>query len=240
MNTTIRRVYPATLALSLALTLTGCASTTTNAKLPPEEPAMHSVKEVDDEFVVRKETDPWIGVNKSLYSFNYNLDKYFLLPVVNGYEFVTPTVVQTGVSNFFNNIGEIRTLYNSVFQLKGKKAGTTLSRFLINSTIGVAGLFDPATSFGIKRQNEDFGQTLGHWGAPTGPYLVLPVLGPGTVRSASGFAVDTGIHSAVAHEEGVPDDWENGDTIQAAVTTVKVIDLRHKQPFRYLDSGNPF
>ena len=240
MTIAIRRALPVLIALSMALTLAGCA--TTAATLPPEEPAMHSVQELDDEVVAGADTDPWVTTNKSLYVFNYNLDKYLLLPVVNTYEYILPTFVQTGVSNFFNNIAEIRTLYNSLFQAKGGKALTTTGRFLTNSTIGIAGLFDPATSFGMKRQNEDFGQTLGVWGVGSGPYLVIPALGPGTVRSAGGFVVDTAIHSGIRTALDLPDSVseEHGDEIQTGVTVLKTIDNRHQQPFRYLDNGYPF
>jgi len=224
----------------MALTLAGCATTT--ATLEPEVPAMHSVKELDDEFAISSETDPWVNTNKSLYVFNYNLDKYVLLPVVNGYEYIMPTVAQTGVSNFFNNINEIRTFYNSLLQAKGEKSLITFSRFLTNSILGIGGLFDPATHFDLKRQNEDFGQTLGVWGVSTGPYLVIPALGPGTVRSAGGFVVDTAIHSGIKTALDLPDSVseEHGQEIQTGLTVLKTIDNRHQQPFRYLDSGYPF
>ena len=94
---------------------------------------MHTVKELDDEIAAGTDNDPWVGMNKSFYRFNYNFDKYFFLPVVNTYEFILPTVAQTGVSNFFNNIAEIRTLYNSILQAKGKKALTTTGRFVTNN-----------------------------------------------------------------------------------------------------------
>lgn len=238
MTVTINRAYPVIIALSLALALLGgCASTPVR---PPEQPAMHTIKELEDENVAGADTDPWISTNKSIYRFNYNLDQYLLLPVVNTYEFIMPRFAQTGVSNFFNNIAEIRTLYNSLLQAKGSKALTTTGRFLTNSTVGIAGLFDPATSFGMKRQNEDFGQTLGVWGVGTGPYLVLPALGPGTVRSASGFAVDAGVHYGIKTALNIPDGLKNGKEIQAGVTVLKTIDNRHQQKFRYLDNGYPF
>jgi phospholipid-binding lipoprotein MlaA len=235
MTSAIFRVFPALIALCLALTLAGCAATPT---LPPEVPAMHSVKEIDDEYVKHTDSDPWIGYNKSIYRFNYNFDQYVFLPVVNSYEFILPTFAQTGVSNFFNNIAEIRTLYNSLLQAKGGKAMTTTGRFLTNSTIGIGGLFDPATSFGMKRQNEDFGQTLGVWGVPEGPYFVLPLLGPGTVRSASGFVVDSGVHYGIKTAINLSDNVDAG--VLTGVTVLKAIDNRHQQSFRYLDSGYPF
>ena len=240
MTISIRRAYPVMIILTLALTLAGCA--TTSSKLPPEEPAMHSVAEfADDEQILVN--DPWEGYNRSMYKFNYNFDKYVFLPVVNTYEFILPTFAQTGVSNFFNNIGEGRTLYNSLLQAKGTKAMITFGRFLTNTTIGIGGLFDPATSFGLKRQNEDFGQTLGVWGVGTGPYFVMPILGPGTVRSASGFVVDTAVHSAVVagvknQFTGMSDGTKN--TIQNSLGVMKAIDNRHQQPFRYHEHGYPF
>ncbi len=100
------------------------------------------------------------------------------LPVVNGYEYITPVPVQTGVSNFYNNINEVRTFYNSLLQAKGEKSLITFSRFLTNTILGIGGLFDPATYFDLKRQNEDFGQTLGVWGVGAGPYLVITGPGP--------------------------------------------------------------
>ncbi len=179
----IRRIYLPIAALFLGLSVSGCATTSTR---PPEVPAMHSLSEVTDERVAQT-PDPWVGFNRSMYKFNYNLDKYVLLPVVSGYEFVTPTILQTGISNVFNNIGEIRSLTNCLFQLKGMQTLTTLGRFVTNSTIGIGGLFDPATSMGMERQVEDFGQTLGYWGVGTGNYLVLPLFGPSNVRDTGGI-----------------------------------------------------
>jgi len=239
MTINIRRAYPVMIILYLALALAGCATTPT---LPPEEPAMHSNSEfADDEQILAN--DPMEGYNRSMYKFNYNFDKYFFLPVVDTYEFILPTFAQTGVSNFFNNINEGRTFYNSLFQAKGTKAMITLGRFVTNTTIGIGGLFDPATSFGMKRQTEDFGQTLGVWGVGQGPYFVLPVLGPGTTRSAGGFVVDTAIHSVAVTAlkdqfDGMSDGTKN--TIANSLAGLKAIDNRHKMAFRYHDSGYPF
>jgi phospholipid-binding lipoprotein MlaA len=194
---------------------------------------MHNVSEIDDEYIAR-ENDPWEGFNRRMYKFNYHFDNYIFLPVVNSYKFITPTFAQTGISNFFSNIGEVRTFYNSLLQAKGGKALTTAGRFLTNSTIGIVGLFDPATGMGMNQQDEDFGQTLGCWGVDDGPYLILPVLGPGTVRSAGGFAVDSGVHTTIANAVDLNDD------IQVGGTVMKAIDARHRQTFRYYESGYPF
>jgi phospholipid-binding lipoprotein MlaA len=175
-----------------------------------------------------------------MYKFSYYFDKRFFLPVVSGYEFITPTFAQTGLSNFFGNIGEVRTLYNSLFQLKGVKALSTLARFLTNSTIGIGGLFDPATHFGLKKQSEDFGQTLDYWGVGPGPYLVVPVLGPNSLRSAGGFAVDAGIRYAIVTVIDPFENVDNGTMITAGISTLEAIDMRHSEKFRYYESGYPF
>jgi phospholipid-binding lipoprotein MlaA len=233
-----RRAAPLPLAFSLALCLAGCA--TTAVMLPPEEPAMHAVSEFSDDDYVARAPDPWEGFNRSMYKFNYHFDKYVFLPVVSGYEFITPTVVQEGVTHFFTNVGEVRTLYNSLFQLKAEKSLITLGRFVTNTTLGIGGLFDPATRFGLQQQKEDFGQTLGVWGVGTGPYLVLPILGPNTVRSASGFAVDTGIRYAILSAIGPFANIQGGTGIQAGISGLEAIDMRHQETFRYYESDNPF
>jgi len=177
------------ITLGLALYLTGCAAS--NAHIASEIPPMHTVSEFSDDESVSHTHDPWEGFNKGMYKFNYEADRFFFLPVVNAYETAAPGFVQTGVSNFFANIREVRTFYNSILQAKGKKSLVTLGRFLTNSTIGIGGLFDPATSFGWRQQHEDFDRTLETWGVGTGPYLVLPVLGPSTIRDGLAFLVDT-------------------------------------------------
>ncbi len=236
MKSSIRlaRLLPA--CICLALTLSGCATT----NQPTEVPAMHDLTEIDDELISGAGEDPWEGFNHRMYNFNYELDTYFLLPMVNSYEFITPTFAQTGVSNFFNNLGEVRTFYNSLLQAKGEKSLVTLGRFLTNSTIGIGGLFDPAKSLGMARQDEDFGQTLGVWGVGTGPYLVLPALGPGTVRGVSGFAVDSGIYYGLKSLIGIDRNLKHGDVVLTGVTVLKIIDNRHQQPFRYYESVYPF
>jgi phospholipid-binding lipoprotein MlaA len=239
MSFAIGRVYPVIVALYLVLSLSGCATTTT-AKLTPEVPAMHSVSEFSDDEQVGNIADPWEGFNQSMYKFNYHFDRYFFLPVVGGYEFITPTFIQKGVSNFFGNIGEFHTLYNSLFQLKGKKSLITFGRFVTNSTIGIVGLFDPATRFGLEAQSEDFGRTLGYWGVDSGPYLVVPVLGPNTLRSTGGFAVDTGIRFAATIAIDPFENVENGNIILGGISTLEAIDMRHRENFRYYESGYPF
>lgn len=238
MNSAFYRSCQAILLLYLFFTLAGCA---TNAPIVPSlAPAMHTPGEFSDDEQVAVIEDPWEGFNRRMYNFNYYFDEYFFLPVVSGYEFVTPVFVQKGISNFFSNIGEVRTLYNSVFQLKGKKSMVTLGRFVANSTLGVGGLFDVATHFGLRRQVEDFGQTLGYWGAKSGPYLVLPALGPSTVRGTGGLAVDGGIRYAAVNAIDPFGCTENGDAIMAGVSTLEAVDMRHRIKFRYYETHYPF
>ena len=237
MPATIRRVNPLLSALCLALLCAGCATTTLN--LPPEEPAMHSLSEIKDEYVVQS-PDPWVGFNRSMYKFNYNLDKYVLLPVVGGYEFITPVIVQDGISNFFNNLLELRNFSNNLFQLKAVPSFATLGRFVINSTIGIGGLFDPATRMGIEKRTEDFGQTLGYWGMSSGPYLVLPLFGPSNVRDTGGIVVDAGIRMAVVSAIDPFAYVDNANAIETGITALESIDKRHGEKFRYYGSDYPF
>jgi phospholipid-binding lipoprotein MlaA len=138
----------------------------------------------------RDPRDPWEGFNRASYKFNDALDRAIAKPVAKGYKKVTPRVVRTGVSNFVSNLGTITTVFNDVLQGKMKQAGHDSGRFLLNSTLGLGGLFDPASAAGLERNNEDFGQTLGKWGVKSGPYLMLPILGPSTVRDTIGRVPD--------------------------------------------------
>jgi len=231
------RTCLAILTLILTLFLAGCAATNMNTMA--EVPPMHSISEVRDQRFADV-ADPWEGFNRSMYRFNFYFDKYLYLPVVHGYEFITPIFVQERVSGFYNNITEVRNLTNSLFQLKGKESATTLGRFVTNSTIGIGGLFDPATSFGLERHEEDFGKTLGYWGASSGPYLVLPIFGPSSVRDAGGFAVDSGIYYGIYTAIDPFENTGNSFAIAAGITTLEAIDTRHQQSFRYYESGYPF
>jgi len=220
------------------LILSGCAGRV--ALLPGEAPPMHTVSEFSDDESVSHTHDPWEGFNKGMYKFNYEADRFFFLPVVNAYETAAPGFVQTGVSNFFANIREVRTLYNSILQAKGKESLVTLGRFLTNSTIGIGGLFDPATSFGWRQQHEDFDRTLETWGVGTGPYLVLPVLGPSTVRNASGLAVDGAVRWAVVSSIDPFGGTGASSEIEMGTTALEAVDLRHREKFGYYESDYSF
>jgi phospholipid-binding lipoprotein MlaA len=128
--------------------------------------------------------------NRSVYKVNTALDHAILRPVARGYVKVTPRPVRTGVSNFFGNLGYTKTIGNDIFQGHPLDFGSDIARLVVNTTLGIGGVFDPATRFGLEKHDRDFGQTLGKWGLPTGTYLVLPLLGPSDVRDAVGLLPD--------------------------------------------------
>jgi phospholipid-binding lipoprotein MlaA len=138
------------------------------------------------------EDDPWESFNEKMFTFNREvLDRYILKPVATAWDFIFPDPVQRGFHNFFDNLAVVRRVVNNTLQLKLTGAGTELTRFTINSTIGLVGFFDVAKdAFGIEQKDEDTGQTFGVWGMGPGPYLVLPLLPPLTVRDGIGYALD--------------------------------------------------
>jgi phospholipid-binding lipoprotein MlaA len=135
--------------------------------------------------------DPLEPLNRAIYSFNDGVDSVVMKPLASGYRAVLPQFVRTGIGNFFSNLDDITVILNSLLQLKIPQAVSDSGRFIINSTLGVLGLIDVATHLGLEKHNEDFGQTLGYWGIGNGPYLVLPFLGPSTLRDALGRWVDS-------------------------------------------------
>ena len=179
--------------------------------------------------------DPLEAWNRRVYHFNYRFDQWVFLPVVNGYRYITPQFVRTGVSNFFSNLGDVPNLLNSLLQFKGKRSLDTTARLLLNTTIGVAGLWDPATLMGLPRQSEDFGQTLGVYGVPDGPYLVLPILGPSNLRDTGGLVVDYSAENQINFlnvaevSSNHPEIW-----------VLRAIDRRYTTNFRYGQMNSPF
>ena len=137
------------------------------------------------------EHDPLEGFNRKIFWFNDRVDTYVLVPVASGWAWVAPVRVRTSVKNFFDNLRFPIVTVNDLLQAKPVAAGSDVARFAVNTTVGVLGFFDPASGWGLEKHNEDFGQTLGYWGVPAGPYLVLPLLGPSDVRDALGLGVDT-------------------------------------------------
>ncbi len=138
------------------------------------------------------ERDPFESYNRSMYAFNDTLDRMLLRPAAEVYNEYTPSPVKTGLGNFFSNLDDVRVLLNDILQFKFAQAASDFSRLAWNSTVGLFGLLDVATSLELPKHDEDFGQTLAVWGVGDGPYLVLPFFGPSTVRDTAGLAGDLG------------------------------------------------
>ena len=145
--------------------------------------------------------DPLQAYNRVMFAFNERADQYALKPVAKAYRFITPKPVQFVVGNFFSNLGDLWTGFNNLLQGKGKAAASDTARFFVNSTLGFLGFADVATEMGLEKHNEDLGQTLGWWGVPSGPYFVIPLLGPSTIRDATSRLVDV---------YGQPYMWQDG------------------------------
>ncbi|MEI6738582.1 MAG: VacJ family lipoprotein, partial [Pseudomonadota bacterium] len=134
--------------------------------------------------------DPLERLNRATFKFNDVVDNAILIPVAKSYQAVTPQFVRSGVSNTFGNISDVSTSLNNLLQGKPADAASDFGRVIVNSTLGILGLFDVASSMGLEKHNEDFGQTLGKWGVGSGPYLVIPLMGPSTLRDSGGRFVD--------------------------------------------------
>ncbi len=188
------------------------------------------------------DNDPLEPMNRAIFGFNEIVDDNILEPVAKGYRYVTPDPVERSVSNFFNNLGEINTIINSALQMKLDKTITSSSRLAINSTVGVLGLFDVATSLGIQREREDFGQTLGFYGISSGPYLVLPFFGPSSFRDAPGFYADVMMEKSISpvytelhHEERQAIQATNViDTRANLLKATKILDTAAKDKYIFL------
>lgn len=181
--------------------------------------------------------DPWEGFNRAMFSFNMTLDKWIVKPIAKGYDFVVPDPVQGGVNNFFSNLGEVKNIVHDVFQWKWKQAGNDTGRLLVNSTIGVAGIFDVAQHMGMEEGlGEDTGQTLGRWGLKRGPYLVLPFFGPTTLRNSPGALVDGVILNPVSYVDDRTVRWTLVGTslVQTRVNLFDVEELASGDQYLFL------
>jgi phospholipid-binding lipoprotein MlaA len=167
MTSRMRRNLALTMTMTAALMFAGC--TTVRAPSPD---------------------DPLEGMNRAVFVFNDKIDQYALTPAAKGYRWVTPRPVRSNVTNFFSNIGDVYTAANNLLQLKVADGLEDVMRVVVNTVFGVGGLFDVATLAKLPKHTQDFGLTLGHYGVPAGPYLVLPMLGPSTVRDSAGLAAD--------------------------------------------------
>jgi phospholipid-binding lipoprotein MlaA len=161
--------------------------------------------------------DPWERINRASFKVNDALDRAVLRPVARSYVKVAPRPLRMGVSNFFDNLETVTTLVNDTLQGKFRAAGHDTARLLLNSTLGLGGLFDPATDAGLDKNDEDFGQTLGKWGVSSGPYVMLPLLGPTTVRDGFGRIPDTFTD---------PSHYLEDDSTRYTITAVELVDMR--------------
>lgn len=201
----MKKILISSLILLSSLTLSGCASLD-----GPTDPS-----------------DPFERYNRSMDSFNSNVDSYVLKPVAKGYDAIAPSFVQKGVGNFFSNLDDVQVIFNDLFQFKFKQLASDTGRLVINSSVGLLGLIDWASDIGLEKHHEDFGQTLGYWGVSSGPYLILPLLGPSTARDTAGLLVDSSYLDPINNEVHEP--WvypnRNRDT-STGLTIVKVVNVR--------------
>lgn len=210
-----------------------------------------NLEELDEDYIVSSQVFQLTGIddslepfNRRMYAFNTQLDRKVLYPVSRVYSAVIPKPVRKGISNFYNNFKEIPTFVNSVLQLKPGKAANALGRFVVNSTAGLLGVTDVAKNIGLKSDPETMGDTLGHYGIKTGSFLILPALGPSTVRDAVGTAADTAIEGAArgVAEEKLFFDTGVFDKNVYGFTRPVVTGLNARSMFnlRYGDLNSPF
>jgi phospholipid-binding lipoprotein MlaA len=225
------------LALAAIVFLGACGTTPREHERMAAEPPRRPVSELvspERDYVIDV-YDPFESFNRGMWRFNAGFDEAVMLPVVRLYEALMPGPLETAVSSFFSNVFEITTFGNALAQGKFTAAIETASRFVFNSTFGLAGFIDIATPLGIRRRDEDFGQTLGFYGVGEGPYLVLPLLGPSNLRDAVGLAVDSAVFSALD-----PLDFDDNDSLKVGFYVGYAIDTRRRLPFRYYQTGSPF
>lgn len=161
--------------------------------------------------------DPLEEFNRAAYSFNELLDRALLKPLAQGYNYITPSPVNRGVTNFFNNLSDVRSALNNLLQFKIGRAFSDVGRVAINSTVGLLGLIDVASNMNLPRYDEDFGQTLGAWGVGSGPYIVFPLFGPSSARDGVGLVVDWFADPVFYIED---------DTVRYSLRGLNVIDTR--------------
>lgn len=223
--------------LFILFTFYACSTTGTKVDQEPAKRQLSDVVSEGDIYAINQSLDPWEGYNRWMYDFNAKFDRYIFIPTVNTYKKVLPVFARTGINNFFSNLGEFSNLANAALQGKAKQSGRTLGRLIVNSTLGIGGLMDPATGFGLYQQSEDLGQTLGHWGVAPGPYFVLPILGPSTLRDAPGAIFDR-----IYHPLYEPYPWlaDIKSSEELAIGTINAIDTRANIGFQYYQMGSPF
>lgn len=213
------------LALFLTLIITGCASMS----------AANTAAEMLNSCTLSYElADPWEPLNRTIYRFNARFDEAILLPVARGYQRVLPSPIRTGINNFFSNLGELRNFVNHTLQGRPGRSLNSLGRFAINTTLGIGGIFDPATPIGLNPRPAGFGDTLMRWGTAPGPYLVLPLAGPSTLRDSGGLLLD----SVLVYQADLGGLYQSDNAWALGATSA--IDIRANTDFRYYASGSPF
>ena len=233
----LRRVRGAACGLAIAALLGGCGTTPLDHEGAASAPARRPVSEYvepDVDYIIDVH-DPFEGFNRGMWRFNAGFDELVLLPLVDAYEALMPDPIEEAVSNFFSNIYEFKTFTNALAQGKFTEAIETAARFTVNSTIGLAGFIDFASAAGIKKRDEDFGQTLGFYGVGEGPYIVLPLLGPSNLRDTAGLGVDT-----LAFWAFDLLDFDNNEGLVVGYYSTYAVDTRRNLPFRYYQTGSPF
>jgi phospholipid-binding lipoprotein MlaA len=163
--------------------------------------------------------DPWEPMNRSVFEFNQVVDKVALKPAAQAYVQVVPGLVRTGVGNFLGNLSDVWSFANSAMQLKGQAAAESLMRVTVNTVFGLGGVLDVATEMRLEKRKEDFGQTLGHWGVKPGPYIMLPLLGPSTLRDTVALPLDM---------KGDASQQFSDEATRNALTVTRVVDLRSR------------
>jgi phospholipid-binding lipoprotein MlaA len=216
--------------------LGGCASQNRNiAEYEGDANRVEEKKETPgDHLSFLDAYDPFESLNRRVYRFNTVVDDNILEPVTRAYEKVVPVAVRDRIRNFFSNIGDVLVMGNCLLQGKGEKTGEVLGRLMVNTTVGFFGLWDPATKIGLIKYQEDFGQTLGVYGVNAGPYLILPILGPSTLRDTGGMLADSFSKTLAVGALQI-------DTAtDLALSTVDGLEFRASLPFSYGDFDSPF
>lgn len=213
----IRKLVTVATAGALALGI-GCAHAADDKPVASAPPVVTA-----DQVQQADENDPFEGSNRFFFNVNNALDKVLLRPIAVAYHDVLPDFARDGVRNFLNNLNSPVIFANDLFQGEGDRAGTTMVRFGINTTIGVGGLFDVASDLGYPYHDEDFGQTLAVWGVNDGPYFYFLILGPSSARDFAGFVVDRGLDPLTYVGWGDNTEW-----VPVARAVVNVIDLRSR------------
>ena len=196
-------------ALVLAAVLSGCATTNTTSTTGGADNAANAA--------ARNPVDPYERFNRTMFNFNDKVDQYALKPAATAYKRVLPSFVQTGVYNFFGNLGDVWTAVNNLLQGRVADGVSDVMRFAVNTTFGFGGLLDIGSEAGLQKHRQDFGATLGVWGVQSGPYVVLPLLGSSTLRDSAALPVDFA---------GDPWSYVNPDPTRYVGSALRVIDMR--------------